>query len=88
MSSESMLNINGQEISPALIRSDLFDDEKLRIELPNHLIIDEKNAIKWVGDLDEEECDKLKDIFRIDTDLLIGKKCRIYITTIGNAARR
>ncbi len=88
MPSESNLSINGQEITPALIKSDLLDDDKLRIELPNHLVIEEKNVTKWSGDLDDEDCDKLREILRIDTDNLIMKRCRIYVQVIGPAAKR
>lgn len=86
--SEGELFINGQQIEPYKILSDMIEENDLSIQLPNHLVIDRNNCEKWVGDFDDSDAEKLGEVLRMDTDMYVNKKIKIYIQVIGNKSQR
>lgn len=81
---ETKLVINGQEIKNYKEISGLsLDEELIAYDLPNHILLEEKSFEKWIGGIDTEDAEVLGKILRIDTDLLAGKRVRIYIQSLG-----
>ncbi len=82
------LYINGEQIKSFKEVSGLtMNEEDLALELPGHILIDEKQMTKWVGDLTDEETEMLRNIMRIDCDMFAGKRVRIYLQSLGPIPR-
>ncbi len=86
----SELYINGQNIKNwKMVDSGLDDDngEVLCIDLPQHIIMEESKFEKWIGELNQDDADKLHDITRLDTDTFSNKRVRLYVQILGPVTR-
>ena len=83
------LYVNGELIEGYDIINDEFNGEdNLNITLPGHILVDKKNATTWIGDIEEDDAEKMEELFRIDGLQFLNKKIRIFIQVIGNKARQ
>jgi len=84
----SRLIINGMEIERFKEISGLgLDPDVICYDLPQHTVIDKVNADKWIGDITEEDAEILSQVLTIDTDKFIGKRCRIFVQSLGPIPR-
>lgn len=85
---QGKLNINGLEIDSWVSENDQFQGEDvLSISLPDHMVIDKKNVVRWMGEFEEEDAQKLEELLRLDADQFANKKLRIMIQVLGPKAK-
>lgn len=83
------LVVNGIEIDNYKHTTDVgLGDDIVSIELPDYTLIEKKNSVKWIGDMDADDTEALSKILGIDIDMLINKKVRIIIQTLGPAKKK
>lgn len=82
------LYVNGQLIEKYKEdNSGALDEDSMFLTLPDHILVDKKNATVWVGPLEAEDTEKLAEILKIDTESLTDKKCRIIFMSLGPKPR-
>ncbi len=84
MAQESKLFINNQEIKTWEETSGMdLGEDCMMYMLPNHILLEEKSFLKWLGDFDQDEAEQLSKLLRIDGDQFANKRVRIYIQSLG-----
>ena len=79
-----MLYINGQLIDSYKDVSGVGGEpEDLCLDLPMHILFDKKNAEVWQGILEDEDVEKLQEVFRIDLAKYGEKKVRVFFQVMG-----
>ncbi len=87
-SGKPRLIINGLEIENFKEVGGIGSDEgSVAYDIPDFLMIDKKNATKWIGDIDSDDAEAIQNLFGLDTDLMIGKKIRVILQVLGPAKR-
>lgn len=84
---EPKLVINGLEIDNYEESTDSLNADVTIYQLPDHMLVDKKNSLKCMLDLDEEDAEALGRILGVDTDQLSNKKVRVLIQSLGPAKR-
>lgn len=84
---EPKLVINGLEIDKYEESTDSLNADVTIYQLPDHMLVDKKNSLKCMLDLDEEDAEALGRILGVDTDQLSNKKVRVLIQSLGPAKR-
>ncbi len=85
----SELYINGQQVKGWKEVGGLnLDDDSISFDLPGYIIMEESKFEKWIGEFDQDDADKFREITRMDTDQMQGKRVRIYLQILGPVQRQ